>query len=88
LCALKDLDCFDALLDVGHSLVVVEHNLQLMKTADWLIDLGPGASADGGRVVVEGTPEDVVNEPRSYTGHFLKELLERRPKARKREAAE
>ena len=43
------VDCFDALLDVGHSLVVVEHNLQLMKAADWMIDLGPGAAAEGGR---------------------------------------
>ena len=48
------VDCFDALLDVGHSLIVVEHNLQLMKAADWIIDLGPGAADEGGRVVVAG----------------------------------
>jgi excinuclease ABC subunit A len=65
------VDCFDALLDVGHSLVVVEHNLQLMKAADWLVDLGPGASAEGGRVVVAGTPEDVAACRESMTGQFL-----------------
>ena len=54
------VDCFDALIEVGHSLVVVEHNLQLMKAADWIIDLGPGAADDGGRVVVTGTPEEVA----------------------------
>ncbi|MEX0586093.1 MAG: excinuclease ABC subunit A, partial [Pirellulales bacterium] len=71
------VDCFDALLDVGHSLIVVEHNLQLMKTADWLVDLGPGASAEGGRVVVEGTPEDVAACKDSVTGRFLARALER-----------
>jgi excinuclease ABC subunit A len=65
------VDCFDALLDVGHSLVVVEHNLQLMKGADYLIDLGPGAADEGGRVVVAGTPEDVAACRASVTGRFL-----------------
>jgi excinuclease ABC subunit A len=65
------VDCFDSLVDVGHSLVVVEHNLQLMKAADWLIDLGPGAAGDGGRVVVAGTPEDVAACGESVTGRFL-----------------
>ena len=67
------LDCFDALLAVGHSLIVVEHNLQLMKAADWLIDLGPGAADDGGQVVATGTPEEVANNPRSITGRFLRD---------------
>jgi excinuclease ABC subunit A len=65
------LDCFEALLDVGHSLVIVEHNLQLMKAADYIVDLGPGAAADGGRVVVAGTPEDVAACAESATGRFL-----------------
>jgi excinuclease ABC subunit A len=65
------LDCFEALLDVGHSLVVVEHNLQLMKAADYLIDLGPGAATEGGRVVVTGTPEEVAACGASVTGRFL-----------------
>jgi excinuclease ABC subunit A len=74
---LKLLDCFDALVDVGHSLVVVEHNLQLMTAADWLIDLGPGAAESGGNVVVAGTPEDVANCPESVTGWHLKKALAR-----------
>jgi excinuclease ABC subunit A len=65
------MDCFDALLDVGHSLVVVEHNLQLMMVADHLIDLGPGAGNDGGRVVAIGSPEEVAANPNSATGPIL-----------------
>ena len=56
------LDCFDALLAVGHSLIVVEHNLQMMKAADYIIDLGPGAADEGGQVVAKGTPEEVCAE--------------------------
>ncbi|HEX5102268.1 MAG TPA: excinuclease ABC subunit UvrA, partial [Pirellulaceae bacterium] len=67
------LDCFDALLAVGHSLVVVEHNLQLMRAADHLIDLGPGAGDDGGRLVAQGTPEEVARCPDSITGRHLAE---------------
>jgi excinuclease ABC subunit A len=71
------VDCFDALLDVGHSLIVVEHNLQLMKAADYLIDLGPGAADEGGRVVAVGTPEQVAACAESVTGRFLARELER-----------
>jgi len=70
------LDCFDALLAVGHSLLVVEHNLQMMKSADYIIDLGPGAADEGGRLVVKGTPERVVHCEESITGRFLAEVLE------------
>jgi excinuclease ABC subunit A len=66
------VDCFDALLAIGHSLVIVEHNLQLMKAADWIIDLGPGAAQDGGRIVATGTPEEVANSLESLTGTVLK----------------
>jgi excinuclease ABC subunit A len=69
------LDCFDALLAVGHSLIVVEHNLQMMKAADYMIDLGPGAADEGGRIVVEGAPEAVARCPDSATGRFLAEAL-------------
>jgi excinuclease ABC subunit A len=69
------LDCFQALLDVGHSLIVVEHNLQLMKAADFIIDLGPGAAEKGGQVVACGTPEKVSRESHSITGRFLAEAL-------------
>jgi excinuclease ABC subunit A len=68
----KLIDCFDALLNVGHSLIVVEHNLQLMMAADHIIDLGPGPAADGGSVVTCGTPEEVAACERSLTGKFLK----------------
>ena len=68
----KLLDCFDALLAVGHSLIIVEHNLQLMRSADYLIDLGPGTGDDGGRIVVQGTPEDVAACEESVTGKFLR----------------
>jgi excinuclease ABC subunit A len=69
------LDCFDALLAVGHSLIVVEHNLQVLKAADWIIDLGPGAAQEGGRLVVQGTPELVSRAKHSATGRFLAEAL-------------
>jgi excinuclease ABC subunit A len=69
------LDCFDALLSVGHSLIVVEHNLQMMKAADWIIDLGPGAASEGGQIVAAGTPEEVARNPRSATGRLLKQAF-------------
>ncbi|MCA9177089.1 MAG: excinuclease ABC subunit UvrA [Planctomycetales bacterium] len=67
------LDAFDALLAVGHSLIIVEHNLQLMRAADYLIDLGPGAGDAGGRIVAQGTPEMVASQEQSVTGRFLRE---------------
>ncbi len=72
------LDCFDALLSVGHSLVVVEHSLQLMKAADYIIDLGPGAADEGGRVVAKGTPEMVARSP-GVTAQYLAKLLQQVP---------
>ena len=75
------LDCFEALLAVGHSLIVVEHNLQLMKAADYIIDLGPGAADEGGRVVAEGTPEFIARQQHSATGQFLAAALEQEPQA-------
>jgi excinuclease ABC subunit A len=73
------LDCFDALLSVGHSLIVVEHNLQIMKAADYLIDLGPGAAEQGGQVVAKGTPEMVARSEVSVTARFLRKAMEREP---------
>ncbi len=71
----KLLDCFDALLAEGHSLIVIEHNVPLMKAADWIIDLGPGAAEEGGQVVVAGPPEQVADCRESITGHYLAEAL-------------
>ncbi len=68
---LQLLDCFEALINVGHSLIVVEHNLQLMQAADYIIDLGPGAADEGGRVVAQGTPEQIAKSKESVTGRFL-----------------
>ncbi len=73
----KLLDCFDALLDHGHSLVVVEHNLQLMQAADYIIDLGPGAADEGGQIVAQGTPEEVAACEASATGTYLRQALEK-----------
>ena len=69
------LDCFDALLAVGHSLLVVEHNLQIMKAADYIIDLGPGAADEGGQVVAKGTPEEIARTAGSVTAGFLAKVL-------------
>ena len=83
----KLLEVLHELVEQGNTVVVIEHNLEVIKTADWVIDLGPEGGDGGGEIVAVGRPEDIVKEKRSYTGHFLKELLERRPK-RSSEAAE
>jgi excinuclease ABC subunit A len=69
------LTCFERLLDTGHSLIVVEHHLDLIKCADHIIDLGPGAGAAGGSVVAAGTPEDVARVAASVTGQWLRRVL-------------
>jgi excinuclease ABC subunit A len=69
------LKVFQRLVDAGHSVVVIEHNLEVIKSADWVIDLGPDAGDDGGRIVGEGTPEEVADIPGSYTGQFLRHVL-------------
>jgi excinuclease ABC subunit A len=83
----KLLEMLHELVNQGNSVVVIEHNLEVIKTADWIIDVGPEGGTGGGEIVATGTPEQVAKEKRSYTGHFLKELLERRP-AKAAEAAE
>jgi excinuclease ABC subunit A len=83
------LEVLSRLVDAGNTVVVIEHNLDVIKTADWLIDLGPEGGDAGGEVVATGGPEEVAAEPRSYTGGFLAELVEprvRRTKPRRREA--
>jgi len=84
----KLLEVLHELVEQGNTVVVIEHNLEVIKTADWVLDLGPEGGDGGGELVAAGRPEDIAEEPRSYTGHFLKELLERRPGQGKAEAAE
>ena len=72
----KLLRVLDRLVEFGHTVAVVEHNLDLIKTADWVIDLGPGAGVHGGRVVASGRPEDVARVPESVTGRYLRQVLD------------
>ena len=76
----KLLEVLHELVDAGNTVVVIEHNLEVIKTADWIIDLGPEGGDGGGRIVAIGTPEDVAGVKESYTGQFLRELLARRVK--------
>ena len=73
----KLLEVLHRLADQGNTVVVIEHNLDVIKTADWVIDLGPGGGVNGGRILVEGTPETVAAAPESFTGQYLAPLLER-----------
>ncbi len=72
----KLLQAFNALIEIGHSIIVIEHNMEVIKSADWIIDLGPEGGDKGGNIVFEGTPEDLVSSKNSYTGKYLKENLE------------
>jgi excinuclease ABC subunit A len=84
----KLLDVLHELTDQGNTVVVIEHNLEVIKTADWIIDLGPEGGDGGGEIVTAGTPEDVVKVERGYTGKFLAPVLRRRgAKGKKRVVA-
>ncbi|HEY4075302.1 MAG TPA: excinuclease ABC subunit UvrA [Rhizomicrobium sp.] len=83
----KLLEVLQELVNQGNTVVVIEHNLEVIKTADWIIDLGPEGGDGGGEIVASGTPEDVVKVARSYTGQYLKPLL-KAPPAKKLKAAE
>jgi excinuclease ABC subunit A len=71
----KLLLVLNGLVDKGNTVLVIEHNLDVIKCADWVIDIGPEGGSRGGRVIAEGTPETVAANAKSYTGSFLKELL-------------
>jgi len=71
----KLLDVLNKLVDQGNTVVVIEHNLDIIKSADHIIDLGPEGGAGGGRIIAEGTPEQVAKAPESATGEFLRPLL-------------
>jgi excinuclease ABC subunit A len=75
----KLMEVLHELVDQGNTVVVIEHNLEVIKTADWVIDMGPEGGDGGGMVVAEGTPEDIAKVGASHTGRFLKEVLARRP---------
>ena len=83
----KLLDVLHALVEQGNTVIVIEHNLEVIKTADWLIDLGPDGGDKGGRVVATGTPEDVAATPESYTGQYLAPYLNGRAKRKQRKRA-
>jgi excinuclease ABC subunit A len=71
----KLLDSFNALIERGHSIIIIEHNQEIIKCADWIIDMGPEGGDEGGNIVFEGNPEAIVHCKRSYTGNFIKDKL-------------
>jgi excinuclease ABC subunit A len=83
----KLLEVLQELVDQGNTVVVIEHNLEVIKTADWIVDLGPEGGDGGGEIVASGTPEDVARNARSHTGRYLKPLLKAAAAARKLKAA-
>jgi excinuclease ABC subunit A len=84
----KLMELLHELTDSGNTVVVIEHNLEVIKTADWIIDMGPEGGDGGGALVAQGTPEDIARAEASYTGRFLREVLARRPLRARRQAAE
>ncbi|HSH93262.1 MAG TPA: hypothetical protein VK968_03885, partial [Roseimicrobium sp.] len=74
---------FQRMVDAGHSVIVIEHNLDVIKCADWLIDLGPDAGDEGGKIVACGTPETVASIKSSHTGQALRDVLDQKPAARR-----
>jgi excinuclease ABC subunit A len=83
----KLLDVLHALVEQGNTVLVIEHNLEVIKTADWIIDLGPEGGAGGGRIVAEGTPEEIAATKASYTGQYLKAYLQRSGGEKKKKRA-
>src|SRR3546814_820019 len=82
----KLLEVLQALVVQGNTVLVIEHNLEVIKTADWILDLGPDGGDRGGRLVAAGTPEDVARVPDSHTGRYLAPYLRTAPKAKKKRA--
>jgi excinuclease ABC subunit A len=71
----KLMSSFDQLINVGHTVLVIEHNMDVIKCADWLIDLGPDGGDEGGHLVYQGVPEGILEISNSHTAHYLKEKL-------------
>jgi excinuclease ABC subunit A len=84
----KLLEVLQELVDQGNTVIVIEHNLEVVKTADWIIDLGPEGGDAGGEIVAAGPPEDIVRTRKSYTGRYLHAFLERRSLTKGTQAAE
>jgi len=84
----KLLEVLHELVDQGNTMVVIEHNLEVVKTADWIIDMGPEGGDGGGEVVAMGTPEQIARDKRGHTGAYLREVLARKPAKGRKEAAE
>ena len=80
------LDVLHELVDQGNTMIVIEQNLEVVKTADWVVDMGPEGGDGGGEVVAEGTPEQIARNPKSYTGQYLKPVLARKAKGERRAA--
>src|SRR5688500_16384555 len=77
------LDVLHRLVDRGNTVLVIEHNLDVIKTADWIIDLGPEGGVRGGHIIAAGTPEDVATVPESHTGQYLRPVLQKKANKRK-----
>lgn len=73
----KLIEILQKLVDKGNTVLVIEHNMDLIKSADYIIDIGPEGGVNGGQVIAKGTPEDVANSTKSYTGKYLKKVLKR-----------
>jgi excinuclease ABC subunit A len=71
----KLLDVLNRLVDVGNTVLIIEHHLDVIKQADWVVDLGPEGGEDGGRIVAQGTPEQIARNKKSYTGQVLTRVL-------------
>ena len=84
----KLLDVLHELVDQGNTVIVIEHNLEVIKTADWIVDLGPEGGDAGGKVVAIGTPEEIAANAQSYTGQYLKQVIDRRRGGKAKRAAE
>jgi excinuclease ABC subunit A len=82
------LDVLHELVDQGNTMIVIEHNLEVVKTADWIVDLGPEGGDNGGEIVAQGAPEQIARNPKSHTGSYLKPVLARKAARARRSAAE
>ncbi|MGH6969891.1 MAG: excinuclease ABC subunit UvrA, partial [Stellaceae bacterium] len=82
----KLLEVLHALVDQGNTILVIEHNLEVIKTADWIVDLGPEGGSGGGRIVATGTPEQIAAAKGSYTGEYLKAYLARNSEKKRKRA--